>query len=192
MKTKANNKLNILLVAITLLLFLVAIFNSVGQTGSWLSTREQIGFELNVQQIDIAINQGSRQINNGGNVYLGTNTLVSDQTYLNSEETKVTITNNETGMGYYIRFQVIAKSEDKVYNMNNCITSSDFYSRTVADGNWLYSVDGSNNNVAMTTQQTLTMIKDVKFPQSFIEDTAGKLVRFYLIVEGSATGIFDN
>lgn len=206
MKIKSGNKFNILLVAIVLLLVFVAGANWFGQTGSWLTDKNQIGFWLNVEGVDITVKQGGRAIDNRtGFVYLGTDLIESNTKYLtntlqtivdeetgeettNGEDNSVTITNNETGVGYYIRCQVIAVVNGVSYNINRCVTTTDL----TPSGKWLYNMDGENR-VAMTAGQTLTIMQDVVFPKSFIEETvAGQFIKLHIFIEGSATGVFDD
>ena len=198
MKTKTSNKFNIWLIAITLLLLFVAGVSAFGKTNSWLVDSDDVGFVLNVDEIDITIKQGDRQINNKGYIYLGTDVILPDTEYLTKTTTgtivdnSVTITNNEIGMGYYIRFQAIAVVNGASYNITNCINTSDFAYKEVTDGAWMYSVDENNNNIAMTAGETLTLMQDILFPENFVNLIQGQYFKLHLFLEGSATGDFTS
>lgn len=186
MKTKSSNKFNNVLIAITLLLLFVLTFGLFGKTNSWLETKQDISFILKVPDINIIIKQDERTVADEGYIYLGTDHIEGDKDYA----LNVTITNGETGTGYYIRFQAFAVINGVTYNINNCITS-DFYNR--GDG-WFYSVDDntaqSPTNQAMAGGQVLTMMEKVKFPSSLIESNQGQFFKLHLFVEGSASGEF--
>ena len=185
MRTKISQKFDILLIAITLLLIFVISINNIGKTNSWLTDFDQIGFEINVSEINLEIKQGEREIINEGNIYLGTKYIEADTEYLTSTNS-VTVKNNETGTGYYLRCQAFAVVDGVTYNINSCITT-DLYKRS---DNWMYCVDNDNNNVAMTTGQSLTVIKKLVFPESFVNSVQGKYIKLHLFIEGSATGVF--
>ena len=187
MKTKTS-KLNILLIAITLLLLFVACFNAFGKTNSWLIDNDEIGFELNVQNITIKVKQGERVVDNQtGFIYLGTDLIEADTAYMTTDADDVTIVNEETtGVGYYIRCQAFAVVNGVSYNINNCITG-DLYKR---NDNWMYSVNAENENGQMSAEQTITIIKSVKFPASFINQVQGQYFKLHLFIEGSADGTF--
>lgn len=191
MKSKASNKLNILLIAITLLLLFVACVSAIDTTHSWLEDDEEIGFHINVKAISIEIKQGERIIDDTG--YISLDPTGSGVKYLEANKTytlNVTITNKEEGVGYYIRCQAFAVVNGVTYNINNCITG-DFYDHPEDGQAWLYSVNAEKENTAMTQMQTLTLIESVKFPQSFIDSVQGQYVKLHLFIEGSATDTFD-
>lgn len=205
MKTKTSNKSNILLIAITLLLLFVAGFSAIGQTSSWITDKDEIGFVIQVEGINITVQQGERTIDNStGFIYLGTDLIEANVKYLTNTLTtttdpetgdpvetgtdnSVSITNNETGAGYYIRAQVIAVVNGVSYNINSCITTSDL----TVSGAWMYSMDG-NDRVAMEAGETLTIMQDIIFPQEFIDSVQGQFVKLHLFIEGSATNLFDD
>ena len=191
MKTKTSNKVNIVLIAITLLLLFVVGVSSIGKTNSWLTHSDQIGFEVYVPPINIVVEQtvngSTREIDNNQYIYLDTDYIEANHTY----PLNVTITNKEEGLGYYIRCQAFAIVDGVTYNINNCITG-DFYKRS---DNWMYSVNSNNENTAMASfgndGSTLTLIESVKFPPSFIDLVQGQHLKLYLFIEGSATGTFE-
>ncbi|MBQ7798219.1 MAG: hypothetical protein IJ371_03765 [Clostridia bacterium] len=183
MKTKTSNKLNILLIAITLLLLFVAGFNAINKTGAWIQDSEQIGFEVNVQTISIVIKQDERTISDKGYIYLGTDTIVADTEY----PLNVTITNEEKGEGYYVRFQAFAVVDGVTYNINDCITTDEAFAK---DGKWLYTVNTEGDREPMDASTTLTLIEKVKFPASFVDTVQGQYIKLHLFVEGSATDAF--
>ena len=209
MKTKVSNQLNILLTTMALLLLFVIGFYNLGHTNSWLVTSDTIGFQLGVQEIQITIKQGERKVLDKGYILLNTNLIEADTEYLTNtlsttidpetgdetttgENNSVTITNDEEGLGYYIRFQAIAVINGVSYNINHFIKTSDFLNRKGADNSyWMYSVDAQDRDVAMSAGQTLTMMQDVQFSQNFINQVQGQYFRLYLFVEGSATGVFS-
>jgi hypothetical protein len=198
-KTKISNKLNILLIAITLLLLFVIGFNQFGKTNSWLIDSESIGFNVNVEEIDMTIKQGERQITNDGYIYLNTSLIEADTKYLTNtgEDNSVTITNDETGVGYYVRFQAIALINGVAYNINHFITKSDFVNRQDDDnGWWMYSVDDKNattpKNSAIEAKTTLVLMEDLKFSSNFVSKVQGQYFKLYLFIEGSANGTFSN
>ncbi len=197
MKTKFSNKFNILLIAIIMvLLVFVAFMNALGTTGAWLNTKDEIGFQVNVDQIKLSIKQGDRKLNEDGAetglIYLGTNIIEAGVTYLDDVTEQVTITNDETSTGYYIRCQAFAVVNGVTYNINNCITS-DLESYT--DG-WMYSEDAEGNRIQMPPYSatdpdngsTLVLMKNVTFPQSFVDQIQGQLVKLHIFIEGSAIG----
>ena len=205
MKTKTNNKLNILLPAITLLLLFVIGFNSFGKTNSWLVDKDIIGFQVEVGAINVMLKQGEREIANGGFVYLGTDAIEADTDYLTDTrktengvttgtDNTVVITNEEETVGYYLRFQAIAIVNGVAYNINNCITGSDFVNREVDGAWWMYSVADKSAqtpvNAAIAGSATLTLMKDINFPQSFVDTVQGQYFKLYLYIEGSANGEF--
>ena len=205
MKTKTNNKLNILLPAITLLLLFVIGFNSFGKTNSWLVDKDIIGFQVEVGAINVMLKQGEREIANGGFVYLGTDAIEADTNYLTDTrktengvttgtDNTVVITNEEETVGYYLRFQAIAMVNGVAYNINNCITGSDFVNREVDGAWWMYSVADKYAqtpvNAAIAGSATLTLMKDINFPQSFVDTVQGQYFKLYLYIEGSANGEF--
>ncbi len=201
MKAKISNKLNIVLIAITVLLLFVACVSAIGKTGSWLVDDDEMGFQLTVQNIDIEIKQGTRVVSNGGYIYLGTNLIEPDIKYLTSEQSEnVTIKNNETGYGYYIRFKAIIKADGIEYNVNQFVTTTDFYDHADDGQDWFYSVkvtengDGSKTytNRQMNASETLVLMEDLKFSQDFLNNIQGQLITLHLIIEGSATDSFDN
>lgn len=188
MKTKTSNKLNMLLIAITLLLIFVAGFKAVGQTGSWLIDDEEIGFTVNVADINLEVKQGTRTIADKGNIYLGTSIIETGKIY-NIDD--VTITNKEALDGYYIRCQVFAVVDGVTYNINNCITT-EFYKNTT--DNWMYNTNNTSQSAykPMSSSQTLKIIEKIQFPASFINGTTndikGDHITLHLFIEGSAVG----
>ena len=199
MKAKFSNKIYILLTAIVILLLFVVCFNSMGATGSWLEDSEDIGFKVNVAGIDIIITQNSRTITSGGYIYLGTDLLEAEVDYLTNtydpeqdtgEDNSVKITNNETGTGYYIRFKAIALADGVQYNINEYITTTDFYDHPDDGQDWLYSINAQKQNTAMASQTTLVLMEDVNFSQEFLNQIQGQLVTLHLIIEGSADTTF--
>ena len=199
MKAKFSNKIYILLTAIVILLLFVVCFNSMGATGSWLEDSEDIGFKVNVAGIDIIITQNSRTITSGGYIYLGTDLLEAEVDYLTNtydpeqdtgEDNSVKITNNETGTGYYIRFKAIALADGVQYNINEYITTTDFYDHPDDGQDWLYSINAQKQNTVMASQTTLVLMEDVNFSQEFLNQIQGQLVTLHLIIEGSADTTF--
>lgn len=187
MKTKTS-KLNILFIAITILLIFVACCNAFGKTNSWLIDDDEIGFQLNVKNITIKVKQGERVIDDQtGFIYLGTDLIEADTSYMTTDSDDVVIVNEETeGKGYYIRCQAFAVVNGIAYNINNCITG-DLYKR---NDNWMYSVNSENENVQMDALQSITIIKSVKFPASFVDTIQGQYFKLHLFIEGSADGTF--
>lgn len=196
MKTKTSNRLNILLSAITLLLIFVAMANSISQTHSWLEDDDEIGFVLNVATIDIEIKQGTRTITSGGYIYLGTDTIQANTEYL-TEDNSVTITNNEIGSGYYIRFQAFAVVNGVTYNINQFISTKNTNSIDdfiMNNDGWMYSRDTDSTEAGyqpmISTEnsiQTLHLISKLVFNQAFVDALQGQYLKLHLFVEGSAT-----
>lgn len=205
MKTKNGNKVNILLIAITLLLLFVVGINSFGKTNSWLVDQDIIGINVHVGKIKLIISQNGQEIEDDGYISLGAEIIEAGKTYLTDtrntvngvttgEDNRVVILNDEKGAGYYIRFQVIAMVNGVAYNINECI-ESDFYNRQVAnEGYWLYSVDDKTAqtpvNRAINSKETLVLIEDLEFSQSFVDLVQGQYFRLHLYIEGSADGNF--
>lgn len=186
MNTKTSNKLNIVLLAIILLLMFVACFNRFGKTNSWLINKDEIGFEVNVSNINIVIKQDSREIESEDNIYLGTGIIEADKVY----DLNVTITNDEDGDGYFVRSQVIAVIDGKVYNINNYVVN-DFYKDI--DG-WMYLTESTSSSTRkqMTSNETKNVIDTIKFPSSFIGVKQGKFLKLYLYIEGNSIANFNN
>ena len=186
-------------------------FVQFGRTNSWLVDNDTIGFNVNVQEINIIIKQGDRQITDKGYIYLNTHLIESNTKYLTNtlttttdgegnsvttgEDNSVTITNDETGAGYYVRFQAIAMINGVAYNINHFITTTDFVNRQDTDNSWwMYSVDDKNAttpvNSAMQANTTLIMMQDLQFSDNFVSKVQGQYFKLYLFVEGSANGQF--
>ncbi len=206
-RAKSSNKINILLTAITLLLLFVIGVIDLGKTNSWLVDSDTIGFHVQVGTMDLFLRQGGREITNGGYVYLSTEIIEADTPYLTNTLTTVNnvttgtdnsviMVNEERGQGYYIRFQAIAMINGVAYNINDYITGSDFVNRKDADSNawWMYSVDNKSAttpaNAPIAGETSLTLIKDLIFPQSFINTVQGQYFKLYLFIEGSGNGEF--
>ena len=208
MKTKTSNKLNILLIAITLLLIFVAGASAIGKTGSWLTDDEKIGFTVKVADINIVIEQTytqtttddkgnstetqvTRTIEDNGTIYLNTSIIEANKAY----PLNVKITNNEPGDGYYVRFQALAVVNGVTYNINEYITS-DFYKN--ANG-WAYNTanSGSSAPLVMTNGQSKTIMGTMTIPATAsagklsIASLQGKHFRLYLYIEGSPSANFD-
>lgn len=203
MKTKIS-KNHILLVAIMLLLVFVVCFNTFNTTNSWLKDSDQIEFTVNVNDISIAVKQGTREIENDGTgkIYLGTNFIEAD---VKCDFEDVLVVNNETAKGYYIRCQVFARIGEKVYNINNCI-ENDLYKSS--DG-WMYYTEITNDVITTTPKQmegkdlenstkgVVTIMESLTLP-SLLEDNVddsldvyfsdfqGQLITLHLYIEGSA------
>lgn len=196
MKAKIGNKLNILLIAITLLLVFVALANSINQTHSWLEDSDEIGFELNVASIDIDIKQGTRSITSGGYIYLGTDTILANTEYLTGDSS-VTVTNNEIGSGYYIRFQAFAVVNGVTYNINQFISTKNANSVDdfiINNDGWMYSRDTDSTEDGYqpmisteSNTQSLYIISKLVFNEAFVETLQGQYLKLHLFVEGSAT-----
>lgn len=197
MKTKVS-KLNILLVAITLLLIFVAAFNLFGQTNSWLVANDTIEISVAVSEIDIGVKQAERTVGNEGFIYLGTQFITANQKH---DFDDVNIHNNEITKGYYIRCQLFAKIGDKLYNINNCV-ENDLYKSS--DG-WMYYTSGSQSKEAKqleaksdqdATKGVVPIIKSLTIPD-LLEDNAddskdvyfsscqGKVFTLHLFIEGT-------
>ena len=185
MKTKTSNKLNILLIAITLLLVFVACVSAFGSTGSWLTNSDEVGFKVMVEDINLKVKQNGVEIENQGYIYLGTNVIESDTDY----SLGVTITNAETkGTGLYIRFQAIALINGVENNINDYITTSNFYKE--GDG-WFYSnISGSSTRTTLAPGAERTMMEKANFPSSFLSQHQGKYFKLFLYIEGSPDGAF--
>lgn len=201
MKTKVS-KSHILLVAIMLLLVFVSCLNTFGKTNSWLKFEETIEFSVAVNDINIAIRQGAREIPNDGTgqIYLGQNFIKADE---KCDFEDVAVVNKEMAKGYYIRFQVFIRIGERLYNINNCI-ETDLYKNS--DG-WIYytenvnGVEKSKQMEAMDPEDeskgVVTIIKSFTLPD-LLEDNAGtsqdvyfsnlqgQMIRLYLFIEGSA------
>ena len=205
MKTKTNNKLNVLLPAITLLLLFVIGFSSFGKTNSWLVDKDTIGFQVQVGEMNVLVKQGEREIADGGFVYLGTDTIEANTNYLTDTrktengvttgtDNTVVIINEETSTGYYLRFQAIAMVNGVAYNINSYIAGSDFVNRDINGAWWMYSVADKSVqtpvNAPIAGSATLTLMKDINFPQSFVDIVQGQYFKLYLYIEGSANGEF--
>jgi ABC-type transport system involved in multi-copper enzyme maturation permease subunit len=193
-KAKSSNKTNILLIAITLLLFFVMGINLIGKTNSWLVSGETIGFRVQIGEINIYLQQGERKIKDGEYVYLYTESIEANKTYLT--DNTVAMVNAETASAFYLRFQAIAMVNGVAYNINSYITGSDFYNRKDSDSDawWMYSVNDKNAqnpvNAQIPASTTLTMLKDIVFPQSFVDEVQGQYFKLYLFIEGSINGEF--
>lgn len=187
---KTSNKLNILLIAITLLLVFVTGTKFIGSTHSWLTASEQIGFTVTISDINIKIKQSSREISNNGNIYIGANYIEADKPYA----LNVTVTNEEDFSGYYIRFQAFAVVNGTTYNINEYITT-DFYKN--ADG-WAYNTASSSSAtpIQMASKQTKTMLNTMTIPATAsagklsISTLQGKHFKLFLYVEGSPSSDF--
>ena len=207
MKAKSSNKVNTLLIAVTLLLLFVVGFIDFGKTNSWLVDRDTIGFNVQIAPMNLFLKQGGRKIENDEYIYLATETIEADTEYLTNtlqtvddvttgEDNSVIIVNEEEGKGYYLRFQAIAMLNGSAYNINSYITDSDFVNRKDEDSNawWMYSVDDKSAqnpvNAPIEGNTTLTLIKDLVFPQSFVDIVQGQYFKLYLFIEGSANGEF--
>ena len=207
MKAKSSNKVNTLLIAVTLLLLFVVGFIDFGKTNSWLVDRDTIGFNVQIAPMNLFLKQGGRKIENDEYIYLATETIEADTEYLTNtlqtiddvttgEDNSVIIVNEEEGKGYYLRFQAIAMLNGSAYNINSYITDSDFVNRKDEDSNawWMYSVDDKSAqnpvNAPIAGNTTLTLIKDLVFPQSFVDIVQGQYFKLYLFIEGSANGEF--
>lgn len=186
MKTKSSNKLNILLLAITVLLVFVVGYKALGQTNSWLINKDEIGFTVNVSGISLVVKQNDTQISNNGNISLGVGIIEAGVDY----DLNVTITNDELGDGYFIRSQVIAMVDGSAYNLNACVVG-DFYNDTT-DG-WMYITDNkeSSTHKQIPKGETKTIIDTISFPESFINSLQGKHLKLYLYIEGSPVDDFN-
>lgn len=185
MNTKSSNKLNILLLAITLLLVFVVGYKALGQTNSWLINKDEIGFTVNVSGINLVVKQNGTQISNNGNISLGTDIIEASEEY----DLNITIKNEELGDGYFIRSQVIAVIDGAVYNLNDCV-DGDLYNDT--DG-WMYITQSkqSSARTQIAKDETKTIIDTIVFPESFIQELQGKHLKLYLYIEGSPVEDFN-
>ena len=95
MKIKSSNKLNTLLIAITLLLLFVVGVVDFGKTNSWLVDRDKIGFKVQVGYMDMFLKQGERKIENNEYIYLSTEVIEANTAYLTN--TLQTVGNETTG-----------------------------------------------------------------------------------------------
>ncbi|MBQ7880477.1 MAG: hypothetical protein IJ358_01370 [Clostridia bacterium] len=186
MKTKTSNKLNMLLIAITLLLVFVAGAKVFGSTNSWLKTEDQVGFTVTVTGIQLSVKQDNRTIPNNGMIYLNTDIVEADTAY----DLNVSITNNELGSSYYIRCQAFAVVNGTTYNINNCITN-DLYKNST--DNWMYITSGSTSStpVQIPSGESVVFIDTVTFPSSVLGSLEGKYVKLYLYIEGSSSADFS-
>ena len=197
MKTRVS-KLNILLIAITMLLIFVAAFNFLGQTNSWLVADDTIKISVAISEIDIEVKQAERLVESEGYIYLGTQVIKANEKY---DFDDVNIHNNEMTKGYYIRCQLFMKIGDKLYNINNCVENDLCKS---SDG-WMYYTGDSQSKDAKqleakseqdATKGVVPIIKSLTIP-NVLEDNAddskdvyftdyhGKVFTLHLFIEGS-------
>ena len=183
-KTKSGNKLNMLLVAITLLLVFVSGVK-IMDTHSWLVDRNDIGFVVSVADINIVVKQGERNIENNGNIYLGTEVIEADKPYA----LNITLTNVEESEGFYVRCQAMALIGGKTYNINKLI-DNDLYK---ADDGWAYLTSGAQSSThrTMAGSETVTIINTITFPASLVDSMQGKNVKLFLYIEGNPTDSFN-
>lgn len=194
MKTKIGSKLNILLIAITVLLIFVACINAVGITGSWLEDEDEVSFTINISAINIEVKQEDRPINNNDQIYIGTNIIEGDKTY--DEFKNVTISNKEDVAGYYIRFKAVAKVNGIEYNINEYITS-EFYNA----GEWMHYTANAQSStlIQMPVENSeKVIISGFKIPSVANDNTKlstsimqGKYFRLFIYIEGSPSSTFD-
>jgi len=129
------------------------------------------------------IKQNSRTIEDGGQIYLGTDIIEGGKTY----DLNVTITNDEEEDGYYIRCQAFAVIDGKTYNINNCITN-----QLKMDGEWMYSYDTTKSTRrVMTGGETLSVLDTVTFSKTFVDGIQGKYFKLFLYIEGSPLSDFS-
>ena len=194
-KQKSFTQFNILWVAISVLLIFVIAMH-IGGTGSWLSKDETIVFKTQVVGININIQQtlnkgkegeSTVEIVDGGPISLQTNIIEADTDY----PLDVTVTNGESGLGYYIRYKALAMVNGTEYNINNLI-DTDFYVKT--DG-WAYHTasSGSATPTQMAANSTRNMLNSFRIPSTAgsglsIGTLQGKHFKLYIYIEGSATG----
>ena len=173
-----------LLVAIILLLVFVSGVKIAG-THSWLVNRDDIGFVVNVADINLAVKQGERQIPNGGNIYLGTQYIEAGATHT----LNVTITNLEEEDGFYVRCQVLATSGGETYNINSLVANNLYK----ANDGWMYITSGADNSThrKMTSNETVDIINSITFPASLVENNPGANVKLFLYIEGNPTDVFE-
>lgn len=173
-----------LLVAIILLLVFVSGVKIL-DTHSWLVDRDDVGFVVSVADINLAVKQDSRAIENGGNIYLGTQTIEADKTYT----LNVTLTNIEEDDGFYVRCQAMALIDGKTHNINSLVTNSLY---KASDG-WMYVTSGAQDSThrQMTSNETVTIINTITFPSSLVATMQGKHVRLFLYIEGNPTDVFN-
>lgn len=183
-KTKSGNKLNMLLMAITLLLVFVSGIK-IMDTHSWLINRDEIGFVVSVADINLVVKQGERIIENNGNIYLGTEIIEADKPYT----LNVTLTNVEEENGFYIRCQAFAVIGGKTYNINSFI-DNDLYK---ANDGWAYLTQDASNSThrTMAGNEVLTIIDTVTFPSALVDSMQGKNVKLFLYIEGNPTDSFN-
>ena len=184
MQTKSGNKLNMLLVAITLLLVFVSGVK-IMDTHSWLVNRDDIGFVVSVADINLVVKQGERTIENNGNIYLGTQIIEADKPYT----LNVTLTNVEDDAGFYIRCQAFAVIGGVTYNINNYITNNLYK----ANDGWAYLTQNSSSSThrTMTANEVVTIINTVTFPASIVNNMQGKNIKLFLYIEGNPTDSFN-
>lgn len=199
MKTKVS-KLNIILLAITVLLIFVAVFNSFGQTYSWFTASDTINISVSVSEIEIEVKQNNRLIENGGVIYLETQIIESNKTY---DIEDVIICNNEATDGYYIRCQLFARIGNKLYNINNCVANNLYKS----DDGWMYYTGDSQTKDAKPLEAksdqdaakgVVPIIESLTLPEvlkddiddtrdEYFSDYQGNAFTLHLFIEGSVT-----
>ncbi len=195
MKQKSFTQFNILWVAIAVLLIFVTAMH-VGATGSWLSKDETIvfktqvvGVSMNVQQTLNKGNEGesSVEIVDGGTISLQTDIIEANTDY----PLDVTVTNDESGLGYYVRYKALAIVNGTEYNINNLI-DTDFY---VKNDGWAYHTANSSSSTPtqMNAKSTRNMLNSFRIPSTAgsglsIGTLQGKHFKLYVYIEGSAIG----
>jgi len=182
-KAKTNNKINLLLLAIVMLLVFVS-GAKIMDTYSWLTSGDKTGFVVSVADINLIVKQDSRVIQNGGNIYLGTEIIEADKVY----NLNITITNDESGSGYYVRCQVLALIGGVTYNFNSRVTNNLYKDN---DG-WMYITSGPTNSTKrqMAEGEIVQVINTITFPSNIVDSMQGKNVKFFLYIEGYPTNSF--
>lgn len=198
MKQKTNTKFNILWIAVIILLVFATITH-VGATGSWLSKDQEVVFNVTVQGIDMRVEQtlnkggvseSTVEILNGGTISLSTNIIEADTEY----PINVDIINNESGLGYYVRYRARAVVNGVTYNINNLI-QTDFYVNN-SDG-WAYHTADSSSAVPtpMAANSTRNMLISMTIPATAnsglsIGTLHGKHFKLFVEIESNGIG-FD-
>lgn len=189
MKVKSNKAHIILITMIVLLIFATL---TLGSTHSYLTDESTISFTAQVANINITLKQDDRPLTStDNNIYLGTDIIEGDHTYT----TNVSLINNETSTGYYVRFKVVAVVGGTAYNINDYITTP-FYKDT--DG-WAYNTASSSSSTpkALEANQTKVVLESFKIPTTAsagklcTSNMQGKNFKLYLYVEGSPSASFD-
>lgn len=188
---KAKRKTSLILVMAVSVLLMLAFMVS-GKTHSYLSDDKPITMIASVSGIDITLMQDTRPLTVANNyIYFNTDEIEGGVPYT----LNVSLKNNETSSGYYIRFKVIAKVGGTLYNINDYITTNFNKSAVDSDG-FIYNTANSTSTTAtaLNANQTKVIINTLTIPSTAtngklgIDDVQGKNFQLYLFVEGSPDG----